>query len=282
MKKPLLFGFAALCVLSTPNLLEEKSHTKVDSTYRTIASQELRPENRPEKPSKRPPRGEDRVPKKSRPTQETPPIEKESSSEEKVVIDTKEKKEEKKENNETESKEEVVEKTPVIEEDVSVCEFRNEIDELRKQIGDLLNDKEEVLAKVDKKDKKKNKNKDEDKDSEKSDKDKEEKVAKVPSRYQQILSIGMIFGQGFQSSFQMPMMRFGTNPFMNSNPMFQFNNKRSFGFTQDNSWMSPGVLEMMNVGQPKRGMSQSLRMNTETFIPTFTRTSIKAEGININ
>lgn len=281
MKKPLLFGFAALCVLSTPNLLEEKSPATKDITYRTIASQELRPDNRPDKAPKSSIKGEDKGSRPPHPRLENPPIDKEVSEskdqEENKESVEKVAKESTKENKVVEK----VEEKPELERDITVCEYRNEIEELKQQISDLLEDKEEVLAEVDNKEKKK-KSKDEDK-SEDKDK-KEERVASIPSRYQQILSMGLIFGQGFQSSFQMPMMRFGSNSFLNTQLMFNQNNKSPYSFFQnDTSWITPGIRSMMNVGSEEAGLIQPINNNTnrQTFIPSFTRTSIKAEGFSI-
>ncbi|GEM_PF-4158308 len=292
MKRPLLFGFAALCVLSTPNLLEEK-YTVKEVTYRTIASQELRPDNRPDKAPEGDKQRETKGQRPPHPRGETPPVDKEVSEdktkdevkeESKEELVTENSQEENKEKTKKDSKDEKkVSKEEIMpEKDITVCEYRDEIAELRKQISDLLEDKEEVIAEVDKKDSKKKKDNKKDKEErDDSKEEKEERVAKIPSRYQQILSMGMFFGQGFQPSFQMPMMRFGVKTFLNTQPMFKFNNSQSFGLNQDNSWMTSGVLEMMKVGQPEQARSQSLRMSNETFIPTFTRTSVKAEGFTI-
>ncbi|WP_372655356.1 hypothetical protein [Halobacteriovorax sp.] len=273
MKKPLLFGFAALCVLSTPNLLEENYNTN-EATYRTIASQELRPDNRPDKAPKGPIDGEEKGSRPPHPRGETPPVDKEAGKE----IDKKEPKESKEEVEQEETKEKKVSKKEEVtepEKDITVCEYRDEISELRKQISELLDDKEEVIAEVDKKDK------DEDKDEKETKDRKKKKTATIPSRYQQILSMGLIFGQGFQSSFQMPMMRFGSNSFLSSRPMFNLNNYSSFN--NDRSWITPGIQEMMNVGSEGAELVQPLsnNVNRQTFIPTFTRTSIEAEGFSI-
>ncbi len=324
MKKPILFGFAALCVLSTPNLVDQFSYETPKSVYRTIASSEEiiikdRTENFDKEhlesfidgtredlnkliakresaikvlDSDKPEIFEE---EKDKLLSDVKNIQDGLNSIKKQITSVEEKIEDKenelivKLKSDMDNNEEIVtnlskriSEIKAVVRDVTACEFRNEIDELSAQIKNLLKDKEEAVAKVDKKEKD---NKDDLKEERKDEDKLASKEENIPSRFQQILSMGMIFGQGFQTSFQMPGIGYFSNPFMNYNPLMSFNNSNS-------SWLRfmqqdfSGARQMMNHSSKRLGETRSFNNiaghTPQPFIPNFNRTSIEAEAFSIN
>ncbi|WP_417336023.1 hypothetical protein [Halobacteriovorax marinus] len=324
MKKPILLGFTALCVLSTPNIVDQFSYSSAEKSFRTIASDGREAHNTEKEPTENEEETQNLsidgareslsaiIDRQSK-TRESLKEIKEVTEREKEDIDAtiaeidrdlkkikdqvnKHKEESDKEEDEqaieiskevTKEEEnlsalkEEVAALKVIKRDVTVCEFRNEIDELSAQIKDLLKDKEKAIAKVEE-GKEEKKDKEDKKDNDRKDSHKEEANF---SRYQQLLSMGMVFGRGFQQSFQMPGIGHFTNPFMNFNPMFTFNNGNS-------SWLNlmqrdfSGVQKMINHSSSRVGESatfnQFVGASSHLFVPKFNRTTIEAETISFN
>ena len=163
----------------------------------------------------------------------------------------------------------VVEKT----DDTNACEKIDPIAQLQAQVKELLKDKEEALAKV-----------------EKQKDDKKERETKFKEA-QKVYALGMFFGQGFRASQNTQMFNF-------QHPMSQFSIQSQFSnFVRPNTnpWMSlmskyfsgnRGTASVVNnnyFGEaPARNSIRNLDQESRSYIPKFSRSLVEDDSISFN
>lgn len=156
--------------------------------------------------------------------------------------------------------------------EVSTCEKKDAIAELQAQVKELLKDKEEALAKIEKKKKKKE--------------EREQKMKKA----QKLYAMGMIMGQGFRASFSMPSynMGFSRSAFSVQSPFASFANQNINPWFRLMSSQFSGMQNMNTRSIAQNFLGESNTRNRFQFdfqrnsIPTYSRSPIDAESISVN
>ena len=292
----MLFGFAALCVLSTPNLIDQFSYETSNSVYRTIASsEEFIVTDRSEDFDKEnleafidgtredltqlinkrdsaievldSERSELFEEEKEKLVSDIANIKKGLESINKQVTSIEEKVDDKENKSLADLRADLADSEKVVENISKRAESIQPVVrdisacEFRNELDELSEQIKELLrdkeeAVAEVKDDNKKDKKDKKDDKEDNSEKVAEKEDKEPTRFEKLFSMGMVFGKGFQQSFRMPGIRNYSNSFMSFNPYMNLR-------TNNSPWLSfmqpdfTGVAQMLGQNTPRVDQSRS-------------------------